>query len=84
MLLYGNTFEGVGLLVLALVCYVVRQVAEPRILGKNLGIHPLLTLVLMYAGYSVAGIVGLVLLPAVGVLFSGNVSEPQSTAPPTS
>ena len=84
MLLYGNTFEGVGLLVLALVCYVVRQVAEPRILGKNLGIHPLLTLVLMYAGYSVAGIVGLVLLPAVGVLFSGNVSESQSTAPPTS
>ena len=68
MLIYGNTFLGVGLLVLAAVSYTVRQIAEPRILGKNLGIHPLLTLALMYIGYALLGIFGLVVLPVVGVI----------------
>lgn len=83
MLIYGNTFLGVGLLVLAAVSYVVRQIAEPRILGKNLGIHPLLTLVLMYSGYALLGIFGLVLLPIVGVIavkFFANGSSEDSTA----
>ena len=83
MLIYGKTYLGVGLLVLAAVSYTVRQIAEPRILGKNLGIHPLLTLVLMYVGYALLGIFGLVLLPIVGVIivkFSADSLDKNGTA----
>ena len=64
----GNTYLGISLLILLFVSEVVRQLAEPRIVGKNLGIHPLLTLVMIYAGYSLFGVLGLLLIPLVPAL----------------
>lgn len=68
--LMGNTARGIGLLVLLTSHEIMRQIAEPRILGKSLGVHPLVTLILLYAGYSLFGFLGLLLVPAVGVLIS--------------
>lgn len=64
----GKTPFGIGLLVLFIAHTVFRQVIEPKIVGKNLGVHPLLTLVFIYVGYSVFGIVGLLLVPIFTVL----------------
>ncbi len=61
----GNAAMGVGLIVLFLANEVIRQFAEPKIVGKNLNVHPLLTLVLLYFGYSLFGISGLVLIPII-------------------
>lgn len=61
----GNVGMGVGLIVLFLVNEVIRQFAEPKIVGKNLNIHPLLTLVLLYLAYSLFGISGLILIPLI-------------------
>jgi predicted PurR-regulated permease PerM len=47
---------------------VLRQVIEPKIVGKNLGIHPLLTLIFIYVGYSVFGFIGIILVPIFTVL----------------
>ena len=66
--LSGNKALAIGLVVLFVVNEVVRQLAEPRILGKHLGIHPLLTLAAMYIGYSFFGFAGLFLLPLLVVL----------------
>ena len=67
----GSSFKlGVGLLILWGVGSIVRQAIEPKIVGKELGMHPLLTLVLMYAGYSLFGFLGLVLLPFLSVFIS--------------
>lgn len=68
--LMGNTARGIGLLVLLVAHEIMRQVAEPRILGKSLGVHPLVTLILLYGGYSLFGLGGLLLVPAIGVLIS--------------
>lgn len=38
---------------------VLRQIFEPRIVGKNLGLYPLATMVAMYAGYQAFGFLGL-------------------------
>ena len=73
--LMGNTARGVGLLVLLLAHEIMRQVAEPRILGKSLGVHPLVTLILLYAGYSLFGFVGLLLVPSVGVLIGALLNK---------
>lgn len=64
----GNTPFGIGLLVLFLAHTVLRQVIEPKIVGKNLGMHPILTLMFIYVGYSLFGIIGLILVPILTVL----------------
>ncbi len=62
-LLLGDLRLGVGLLILYGVCTVLRQLTEPRIVGKGLGLHPLLSLLAMYAGLRLFGIAGMLLAP---------------------
>ncbi len=66
----GNTFLGVGLLILLAVNEITRQICEPKIIGKNLNLHPILTLALLYSGYALFGILGLILLPVFAVFIA--------------
>ncbi|MCQ2414272.1 MAG: AI-2E family transporter [Clostridia bacterium] len=59
----GNPRLAVGLLILWGVNEILRQIIEPRLIGRSLGIHPLLSLFLLYIGYALFGILGLFLLP---------------------
>ena len=65
--LQGNTALAVGLLVLYALCAILRSFLEPRFLGKQMGLHPLLTLLSLYGGYQLFGIVGMILVP-IGVI----------------
>ena len=67
---FGNLSLGIGILVLFSVAEIIRNVIEPKIVGKNLGIHPILTLVLLYASYSLFGIFGLLLIPFLSVILN--------------
>ncbi|MBO5971272.1 MAG: sporulation integral membrane protein YtvI [Clostridia bacterium] len=58
-----DIFLGVGLLLLYVVTVIVRQFIEPRIVGENLGLHPLLTLAAFYIGYRLFGFAGILLAP---------------------
>ncbi|MBQ8396748.1 MAG: sporulation integral membrane protein YtvI [Clostridia bacterium] len=60
----GNYSLGLGILIIYGVVAVVRQVAEPRIVGGSIGLHPLLTLAAMYVGFKLFGIAGMLLSPA--------------------
>ena len=71
-MLSGDWFVGIGLLVLYLVVTVVRQIAEPRIIGDSIGIHPLLTLCALFVGYRLFGFTGLILAP-IAVLLTFNL-----------
>jgi sporulation integral membrane protein YtvI len=62
-LIAGNTRLGLSLIILDVIIMIVRQLLEPKILGKQMGIHPLLTLLGIYVGLRVLGIVGLLLGP---------------------
>lgn len=66
-LFFGETSFGVGLLILYVAHEILRQIAEPRILGRSMGLHPLVTLLLLYAGYTFFGFAGLLLLPLLTV-----------------
>ena len=67
-LLSGNTVLGSGLLVLCGIVLLVRQLLEPKILGESLGLHPLLTLLAVYAGLRLGGVWGMIAAPAVAVV----------------
>lgn len=64
----GEKELALGLLVIYLVTQLVRRVLEPKILGDTIGMNPLLTLVLMYVGYRLFGVGGLILSAPAGML----------------
>lgn len=70
----GNTRLGIGLLVLYLVCLGVRQLLEPRIVGQQIGVHPLATLMTMYIGLKTIGFIGMILGPVL-MLIIKNLSD---------
>ncbi|MBE6683064.1 MAG: sporulation integral membrane protein YtvI [Ruminococcaceae bacterium] len=59
----GNYGIGIGLLVTYAVITVVRQVIEPKIVGKFIGLSPLASLAAMYIGLKLMGIFGLFAFP---------------------
>jgi len=62
-LMLGNWGRAIGLLVLYLVITGIRQTLEPKIVGKQIGLHPLATLVAMLLGLKLFGIVGMFAIP---------------------
>ncbi len=60
----GDIKRGIGLLVLIGVMYVVRQIIEPKLLGKYMGHHPFVALFSAYLGFSLFGIPGMIAAPA--------------------
>ncbi len=68
LLLQKNFYQGFGLLILYLVNTLVRQIAEPRLIGKSLGLHPLLALFATYVGFFFFGLPGMILAPPVAML----------------
>lgn len=64
----GNTGLAVGLLVLYGTISIVRQFLEPKIIGDNIGLHPLATLISLYVGLKLGGIVGMILGPVTIVI----------------
>lgn len=59
----GNVGLGIGLLVLYALITVVRQILEPRLVSMNIGIHPVVTLIGMYLGVRLFGVLGIFILP---------------------
>ena len=57
--LTGQTAMGVTLACLYLGAILLRQILEPKLLGRNLGLHPLATMAAMFAGYRILGFAGL-------------------------
>lgn len=59
----GDYQLAVGLLILDLVITIIRNILEPRIVGKQIGLHPLATLVALFVGLKLAGFVGMIGFP---------------------
>lgn len=66
--LRGDTAGGVGLLLLYALSSVTRTLLEPKIVGRQIGLDPLLTLLSIYAGYRLFGLLGMLLLPIAVIL----------------
>lgn len=69
--LCGDSRKGVGLIAVFAVLCAIRQVAEPRLIGKTSGVHPITALFAVFAGARLFGIGGMILAP---VLLSAAVS----------
>lgn len=65
--LQGDTLRAIGLLGTYAAAALLRSVLEPRLVGKQLGLDPLITLVALYAGYRLWGLGGMLLAPLLAV-----------------
>lgn len=59
--------RAVGLLGIYAVISLTRSALEPRLVGRHLGLDPLVTLMALYAGYKLWGIGGMILAPLLAV-----------------
>ena len=59
----GNAGIGLGILALLGVLCVTRQIAEPCVLGKSIGVHPFLSFLSAFAGLALFGASGAIILP---------------------
>ena len=64
-IIYGRTYLGFGLIILYVLITVIRNFIEPKIIGKKIGVSPLFTLVAIFVGLRIAGIIGMFILPVV-------------------
>ncbi len=55
----GNYWLALKLFILYVIITIVRNIIEPKIVGKQLGLHPIVTLSSMFAGLQVLGGIGL-------------------------
>ena len=65
--LQGNNLRAFGLLGLYGAVTLTRSILEPRLVGQQLGLDPLVTLVCFYAGFRLWGILGMILAPMLAV-----------------
>ncbi len=59
----GNYGLGIGLFVLYALITVIRQILEPKLVSMNVGMHPVITLMGMYLGVQLFGVIGIFALP---------------------
>ncbi len=61
--IFGDISIGIFMACMYIGTIIIRQIFEPRIVGKNLGLYPLATMIAMYAGYRAFGVFGLLAGP---------------------
>ena len=66
--LNGDLNLGIAILILFIIMSVVRQFLEPRLVSKNIGVHPIFTLIAMYTGFKLIGIMGLLIGPIILII----------------
>lgn len=66
--LNGDIKLGVAIIAIYAIILVVRQLVEPRIVSNKIGIHPIFTLIAMYTGFRIIGLLGLFAGPIVLII----------------
>lgn len=64
----GDITLAIAILALWAIMSIIRQFLEPRIVGNEIGIHPIFTLIAMYTGFKLIGILGMLIGPIILVI----------------
>lgn len=64
----GEYQVAVGLLIMWCVGQLARQLIQPKIVGDSIGVPPLPTLLLLYVGYRVGGVIGMIFAVPLGLM----------------
>jgi len=71
----GNISLAFVLIGLYIITVVVRQILEPKLVSQGIGTHPIFTLIAMYTGFKIIGIMGLFLGPIILIILKNVFSK---------
>ncbi len=63
MLMNGKIYVAAVLITIYLICQILREVLEPKLIGNRIGIKPLYTLMAIYIGVKLFSVIGFILGP---------------------
>lgn len=66
--LAGDYVRAIALMIIYGLCQLVRQLIQPKIMGDSIGMEPIPTLVLLFIGYKVGGVLGMILAVPIGII----------------
>lgn len=66
--LMGDYKMTVSLIIIYIVTQLVRQLLQPKLVGDSMGMNPLVTLLLLYIGYKVSSVIGMILAVPIGLV----------------
>lgn len=66
--LSGHMEYALGLFVIYAATQLIRRVIEPKLIGDDVGMNPLLTLVFIYLGYKLGSIIGMIFAIPIGMI----------------
>lgn len=69
-LFIGDVVLGTKLTILAIILLIIRRTVEPKVMGTQIGLSPLTTLIAMYLGLKVLGILGFIIGPLLLIAFN--------------
>ena len=64
----GDIRLAIAIFVLWAIMSIVRQFIEPRIVSGQIGIHPIFTLIAMYTGFRLMGVIGMLIGPIILII----------------
>ena len=64
----GDIVLAISLLAIFAIIIVTRQILEPRIVSSHIGIHPIFTIIAMYTGFKLIGVIGMFIGPIVLII----------------
>ncbi len=67
-LITGDFGFGIGLIVIYIVISVVRQIIEPKLVAGQLGLSPIVTIIALYLGLKVFGVLGMFVTPILVIM----------------
>ncbi|MBB6511330.1 sporulation integral membrane protein YtvI [Gracilibacillus halotolerans] len=70
MFIVGDYVLGIQLSILAVILLAIRRTVEPKVMGKHIGLSPLATLISMYIGLKLFGLIGFIIGPICVILFT--------------
>lgn len=71
----GNIVLAITIFALYVIILIIRQLTEPKIVSSKIGIHPIFTLIAMYTGFKISGILGLFLGPIILIILKNIFSN---------
>lgn len=66
--LMGNYTMAIMLIVIYIITQVSRQLLQPKLVADSVGLNPLVTLILLYIGYRVSNVLGMILAVPIGMV----------------
>lgn len=71
----GDIKLAISIIILWIIMSVVRQFLEPKIVSGKIGIHPIFTIIAMYTGFRIIGILGMLFGPIVLIILKSIFSN---------